>query len=489
MKKYLASPHRAALRRLDHIILRSALTLILSTTAALAVADGSESAALANINDKYIAPHAYIQNPYNSLTSSGGTQIVTESQIASQNLIEQWFADGTWNVWGNTSVETNNGMQPNYQYGANIFGQTGQVAGFSFGGVMTIMNPYITPNINPANQSLAANQFLTSSRQVTPTEAFVEYQYANTFQADVGYIGITNSPWLASNYYNNMAAPGITYQGALFNIDPGGGWLITALAFNAAQSIGQTGFDGMTLYNSGFDWATGTANLIGMPSRGTVALGGNYSGWNNNYNLRLWAYQFNDYANLVYADNSIKFTPTENLSFNLAAQGGSEAGDKMNTITASGYGNVASTFFGVQGGINYNWFGLNLAYNNVFGPQNSYGGGGIISPYTYNMAVDPLYTTPYMQGLIDRGSAGTAFKVSPSFTFLNGNLSFTPSFTSLNTTAVAPSSEYDFLVSYTVPQIKGLNLFAVYAIQDMPYTLSTPNGGSYTAQFFASYLY
>ena len=467
---------------------RALVTLILASSCAYAGADSPESTPV-NSNDKYISPQAFIQNPYNSLTSFGGTQTLTAGQMAQQNLMEKLFADGTWNVWANSGIETNNGLQPNYEYGANIFGQTGAVAGFALGGVLTIMNPYGTPKLNPPAQSPAANQFLTSSRQVTPSEAYLEYQYSNRVQADIGYIGINNSPWLANNYYNNMSAPGITYQGALINVDPGGGWLLTALAFNAAQAIGQTGFNGMTLYNSGFDFATGTANTISKSSAGTVALGGNYSGWNNNYNLRLWAYQFDDYANLVYADSSIKFTPTANLSFNLAAQGGTEAGDKTNVFTSSGYGNVSSTFFGVQGGLNYQWFGLNLAYNNVFGPQNAYGGGGIASPYTYNMSVDPLYTTPYMQGLVDRGSAGSAYKISPAFTFLNGNLSFTPAITYLDTTAMAPSTEYDFQLSYTIPQIKGLNLFAVYAIQDVPYTNSTPNGGSYTAQFFASYLY
>ena len=151
-----------------------------------------------------------------------------------------------------------------------------------------------------------------------PTELFAEYQYNNVFQVDVGRIAINNSPWLSTSYYNNMQVPGATYQGGLVNVNPGGGWLLTGLAFNQAMIAGSPYFTNMTLYNSGFDYGTGTSNIINQASNGTIAVGSTYTGDNNNNTLRMWAYNFQDYANMVYADDSLKLPVSKALSFNFA---------------------------------------------------------------------------------------------------------------------------------------------------------------------------
>lgn len=459
-------------------------------------ADPTESAPIiVNKNDTYISAQAYTQNPFVGIPSAGGTQFVTESELAHQNAAEKLFADGTWNTWITSSIATNNGYNPAGEYGATLFGQTGQLAGFSFGGAFNVINPFLTPDWNPTVGTPAANQYLTSARQITPLEAYVEYQYSNVVQVDIGWIGINNSPWLGSNFYSNQSS-GLNYQGAIVNVDPGGGWLLTALGFNAAQATGQAGFDGSTLYNTNFNWGSGTPYLFSDPSAGTVAIGANYMGFDNSYNLRLWAYSFNNYANLVYADNSIKFSPNPQLSFTLAAQGGMEWGETNNALTNNGYGNVQSNFVGAQAGLSYEWFGLTLGYNNVWGPQTAFGNGAIVSPYTYNVNWDPLYSTAWMQGLVGKASAGQAYKIAPSFTFLDGNLSISPTYAYSNTSAALADSELDWVVSYSVPQVKGLNLFGVYAYEWQPtvgYDQQTQQplqgAGSYTAQFMVSYLY
>ena len=471
---------------------RKLYSLIFIPLASIAFAD---DVPVINANSTYINPRNFLENPYGSLTSGGGTQNLVESQVATQNIMEKWFADGTWNVWGTSSFSILNGLQPTYQYGANIFGQTGQVAGFSIGGLLTVMNPYFANQMNPAPFSAASNQFQPSNEQVTPSEAFLEYQYSNRVQVDAGYIGITNSPWLGSNYYNNMAAPAITYQGLEVNVNPGGGWVLSAIGFNAAQPSGQVGFDRMTLYNTGFDWATGTSLTSQQPSAGTVAFGANYMAWDNNENLRIWSYNFNNYAALYYVDNSTKFVVNKDLSFTLQEQFGKEYADHFNTIQNNGLGTPGSTFFGVQGGFTYKWLGLNLAFNNADGGSGSFGNGAIVSPYTYGVALDPLYTTPYMQGLVDRASGGQAYKIAPTLSFLDGNLSIAPAYTLLETTAVPSSQEYDLVVSYSVPQVKGLSFFGAYAYQSIPYTTVTNSqgtstyGSTYTTMVFASYLY
>lgn len=473
-------------------------SLIITLLSHQIFADTSESTpAVVNTNDTYINQNAYIQNPWITATSAGGTQNISESQTINQNFAERLFADGTWNFFGTASAQyTGAGAGfPSYAYGGSFFAQTGQVAGFSFGGAVAIINPLFVSNLNGYNTNLSP--FLPSNEQVAPTEAFVEYQYRNIVQVDAGLIGINNSPWLSMNYYNNMMSVPASYQGVLLNVDPGAGWLLTALAFNGAQGISETGFTNLTWYNKGYDYSGGSIanNTTSETSNGTVSLGANYLAWNNQYNLRLWAYEFENYGELFYADNSIKFKPTTNLAFNIAAQGGTNnngilgAADGTNAFTNAGLGEISSNFAGLQTGLSYEWFSINFGYNNVWGNQNAYGSGAIVTPYTYGMATDPLYTTPYMAGLADLGTAGTAYKVSPSFNFLDNNLSIAPAFTTFNT-ALAEwngTNEYDFLVTYSIPQIKGLTIFGVYAYQQVPQV--NTSGDTYITQLFVSYLY
>lgn len=451
-----------------------------------------------NINSTYINRNAYIQNLWNGLTSAGGTQTSSESQVLTQNIAEQWFSDGTWNFWGTASVQYTGYSQgfTNYAYGGNFFAQTGQVAGFSFGGAMAIINPFFATNLN-GNDPLQQSELLPSEKQVTPLQAFAEYQYQNILQVDAGWIGVNNSPWLSANYYVNMLTAPYTYQGALVNVNPGGGWLLTAVGLNAAQGISSSGFSGLTDYNTSYNPISGliSNNTATGTSAGSLAFGANYSGANNQYNLRLWDYEFQNYGHILYADSNLKFKPTSNLAFNVALQGGMDnangllGNDNNNAFTTSGYGQISSNFAGIQGGLAYKWFTLNVGYNNVWGPSDSFGNGAIVSPYTFAIATDPLFSTPYIAGLVDLGTAGSALKISPSFNFLNGNLSIAPAFTSF--TAASPlyngTNEYDLIANYSIPQIKGLNFFAVYAYQQLP--LSNELGSNYVTQLFVSYLY
>lgn len=478
------------------------LTILLISLSSITVtfADTSESAtAITNNNAKYIAKNNYLQNPYLQNPSGGGTQIVTESQFNNQNFAEHLFADGTWNVLAGAAAQymgSGSSGSPSFGYGGDLFGQTGSVAGFSAGGLLSVANPFyskaINGDVNGQNQNGANFNFMPANQQIALSEAFLEYQYSNIIQADVGYIGINNSPWLSMNYYSNILTPGANYQGALLNVYPGGGWLLTALAFNAAQFVGNSGFTPNTFYNTGVDYSSGLiVNTVDEQSNGTVALGANYEAWNNQYNLRLWGYQFDNYGTLLYADNSLKLPVNKTISFNLAAQAGTDnqTNGGSNALTNDGFGQIISNFVGLQGGFNIDWFGLTLGYNNVWGPNSAYGGGAIVSPYTYGFATDPLYTTPYMAGLADMGTAGQAYKLSTSFTFLDGSLSIAPAWTTFMTASPLynGANEYDFVVTYNIPEVKGLTVFSAFAYQQVP--LVNPNGDANAVQLFVSYLY
>lgn len=428
----------------------------------------------------YIGREAYTQNPYLGMPSLGGTQRV-ESALLNQSVAQKWFADGTWNVIGEASYVNINGNN-NYGYGANIFAQTGQVAGFSFGGLLTVMNPVFSTDINPTNQAYQA-QNLPINQQITPQELFAEYKYNNIVQVDAGYIGINNSPWLT--YYQNNVMNVVTYQGASVNVHPLSGWLLTALAFSDTQLTSETGFSRQTLYNSTFDYGTATANITNQGSDGTVALGASYTNPGNIFGFRLWAYQFEGYANLFYADSNLKLQANKDLIFNLAAQAATEGGAPDNILYQNGYGMVQSNMVGLQLSMNYDWWGIQLGYNNVWGPNDAYEGGGIVSPYTYQYATDPLYTTSWMQGLIEK-SAGSAYKAAMSFSFLDRNLVISPSYAYYNTTQYPVSSEYDLTISYSIPQVKGFTVFAGYGYQ----TIELPGQSNvYSGQVMLSYLY
>lgn len=459
------------------------------TTEAVDQAKAIESTPVAAEEPSYISRQAYTQNPYIGMPSGGGTQDVSESDFARDNVAQKWFADGTWNVFGATSYVNQNGAN-NYGYAVNLFAQTGQVAGFSFGGLLTIANPFFSTQWNPSDPADQA-QGLSVLKQVTPQELFVEYQYNNIVQADAGWIGISNSPWMT--YYQNNALNMVTYQGAMVNVDPGGGWLLTGFAINGAQLLGEQGFSQQTMYNSEWDNGTGTGKVGDQGSPSTYAMGASWTSPGQMVNARLWGYAFANYANMAYADTTIKLPVNDDLGFTLGAQGSLQGqngeGDILNN---AGYGNdVRSNMLGLQLGFNYSIFGLQLGYNNIWGPEDSYEGGGIISPYTYQYATDPLYTTGWIQGMVER-SAGQAFKIAPSISLLDNNLVITPSYQYYATTFMPAGVEYDIQISYSVPQVKGLTFFGGYGYLQQPTYTSYDDdlgGDTYQAQIMVSYLY
>ncbi len=486
----------------------------------LAFADNSSESTVANSpsptpsvpppnnNASFINRSAYLQNPYNSEnypTTGGGTLVVNESQVAQQNFWQKWFEDGTYNVYAGTTVNAagtansgnnpapyNRSVQP-YSYGANIFAQTGQAAGFSIGGLFSTMNPLFAAQ----EDGLATQQgskdysiYNTTYSQAMISEAFVEYQYKNTVQADVGYIGINNSPWINGNYENNLLTVPATYQGALVNIYPGGGWLLTALAFNAAQYGAAPGFTGNTNYSitqNGISVSNGYA-----ASNGTVALGANYSGLSNNYNLRLWGYQFDNYGTLLYSDTSLTLPVNDKSSFNISAQAGTDQQwfQANNAITQYNGTIIQSYMAGIRGNWTYDWFQLNLSANTMWGAANGYNGGAFVSPYTVGQSVDPTYSNGWSTNMISNGFTGSEYKLSTQFGFLNNNLTISPAYIMATSGNVQYNGiqEADLLLNYSIPQVRGLYLFGVYANQWLP--AQNPNGtNAWTSEVGVFYAY
>ncbi|MBP9742273.1 MAG: hypothetical protein KBD37_02845 [Burkholderiales bacterium] len=453
--------------------------------------------------DNYISYNNYIQNPFNGQPTGGGTQIhlidihqntgggtqvIYESEIMNQNAWQKWFNDGTYNIQAAAAILSTTSNSVNFSYGSNIFVQTGSAAGFSFGGNLAIINPYFSPQINGTNPS-ALDGYLPANQVVFPNELFTEYKLPNLLQIDAGWLYI-NTPWVTS--VNSEALQQPTYQGILLNYQMTANILWTAMALNGYMPISATGFSGLTLYNQNFNTATQTPNIHNYPSPGTIALGMQY-GNNTLWKSSLWGYQFQDYANLLYGDTKYILNIDPRVSYlTFAAQAaveganGANVTNSSNAFASSGYGTPQSNMIGLQFGVNYDWLGFFASYNSVFGNSTAYQSGGLVSPYTYQYGIDPMYTSSLLGGLIEK-SAGSALKLGPSFTFFDKTLMVAPSFTQFWTSPYPSSTEWDMVATYNLPQVRGLSFNGFFGYLQQP--VPTAGGNITYAEVLTSYVY
>lgn len=422
-----------------------------------------------------IGRYNYAQNPYGWMMSGGGTLILTESQIAQQNWAEKLFAGGTYNVYAGATYNQWDGTYASSgkSYGANIFGQTGQLGGFSIGGVFSAMNPIgqLNNDINPTTYySRYSSGYIPTFTSYTLPEAFLEYQYGNIVNVDLGYVAFDNSPWLAGNAYTNMLTVPTTYQGIGVNVYAGSGWLLSALAFNGAQFGAQQGFTG----NTNYSWLSMNPGYNNN-SNGTVSVGANYASTDNNYNLRMWGYQFDNYGTLLYGDTGLTIPVNKSLSFNLSAQFASDqqwfqANNAMSQSSNAQYaGNIQSYAAGIKAGMTYGLFSLNASANTMWGPSGSSSGGALVSPYTQSLQVDPMYSEAWSYNQVTTAQAGNMYKLAGQFA-LGGwgqNLIFQPNYIYVANNNVTSNGlqEMDLVLNYPIPQVRGLYIFGVYAQQ------------------------
>ena len=432
---------------------------------------------IVNANQTFINPNSYYENPYGNIPSGGDTQYLIESQTANHSLLEKLFNDGTWNVFTAATATYNGIIQPKnsaqnnmtYGYGTSLFGQTGRIGGFSFGGLITVDNPFFNSQINGWRQN--QGPWMTTKQLTQLNGLYVEYQYSNRVQVDAGWISINNSPWLSPAATLNNMNPAATYQGAIVNVNPGGGWLLTVLGFNAAQLGGATGMSGYTFYNAQSNGPL--PNGENYSSNNTVAIGGNYKALDNNYELRLWGYNYDNYGSLLYADSKLNLDLTDKLSLMMALQAGtnnSNLNGGTNAFTNYQNQTISSNFAGAMLQVGYDWAKLGFAYNNIWGAQDSYGQGALVAPYNTNINNDPLFAEAWMYNMTNSKASGTGSKVYSRFTFLDGNLWIMPvygRYTSSNPIWNG-TQEYDVQFGYSIPQIRGLSIFNILAYQLLP---------------------
>jgi hypothetical protein len=453
--------------------------------------------AAVNNNQIAIDLNKYYENPYGNIPSGGNTQYLIESQIANHSLGQKLFQDGTWNVFTaatynySTFYEAKPNVSNNttYGYGTSLFGQTGRIGGFSFGGMITVDNPFFNSNLNGSRQN--QGPWMTTKQLTQLNEAYIEYQYKNRVQADLGWISINDSPWLTPAYTLNNMNPAATYQGGIVHLYAGGGWLLTGLAFNAAQLGGATGMGGYTFYNQ---QSNGILPNEGQYlSNGTAAIGANYKALDNNYELRLWGYNFDNYGSLIYADNKINIPLTDKFSMLFGAQGGSNNSNfnsANNAFTNYQATPISSNFAGGLLELHYDWVNFGLAYNNIWGPSTAFGQGAIVAPYNANINDDPLFAEGWLYNMVNSRASGTGTKIFTKFSFLNGNLWVQPvvgSYTSSDPIWNG-TREYDVQFYYAIPQVRGLSIFSIFAYQTNP-NINPTSTSRFMNQLYLSYTY
>ena len=427
----------------------------------------------------------YYQNPYITMPSYGGIKLVAESQLTHYALPDRILTAGAWNLQLATSYYNQNGFN-NYGGGLNLFAQTGNLYGFSVGGFLTLMNPY-SNEINPTDLEHQALG-LSINEQSTFQELFLEYKFLGLLTVDAGWIGVNNSPWLT--YYQNNALNLITYQGVVANMDLGHNLLLTGLAINGVQKLGENNFNTQTYYQPLIDdYVVGNGQQLNTStSPDTLAIGINWNTLNDNLNVRAWDYNFSNYSNLLYADSRLGYQVTNDLKLAIGIQGGLQSGGSNNALNNNGLGNnILSNLVGGELSVEYSWLELKFGYNNIWENTDSFDNGNIVSPYTYTLATDPLYTTSWITGLVDQ-SAGIAYKTSANAKFLDDNLLIGLSYANYQTSIVSPFNEYDLTVSYAISQVRGLTIFAGIGYVS-PVQFGSENDDTYEGQLMVTYLY
>ncbi len=341
--------------------------------------------------------------------------------------------------------------------------------GFDVGGTYLYANPIDGPCVVPANHAKGAVCVIQTPPNTNPDDTLPGFTLSTFYQAYVGYKAhgfdgqagnvLFNTPW---------AGPADTrlkpeaYQGAYLNYTTPSGWTVGAADMFAFEGRTSSSFTQNTLLTSYPAGSSGLpSNIIVPGGNGIQTNGFTYArvGYNNPSGSGLgvngYFYQIADLANIQWFDGRYTF-PGKWAPF-VAMQGGWE-----NNSGQSYLGKIDSQVIGAQIGANFTKnISLTVAYDSIpwhndtvylpsgvtcsnsnyqisakatlayFLPLNtgqcftnpngttSIYYGGWASPYTDNTTSDPLYTTNFMQGEVDRRAPGTSWQTVLQFISTN----------------------------------------------------------------------
>jgi hypothetical protein len=435
------------------------------------ISEFGTEAEIAALKSEYISPFNYTQDPI--AFNMGSSSVAGPYGTYHGGISSIWTANVP-NVQGSQNTAKNVDA-------VELWGQTRRFGGFALGGTLTAA---------VANQQIGQPNSYSSTGIVTPTQAYIDYEYKDIFEVTGGNILLTG-PWV--NSISNF--PGATYanlnnsyQGVTANLQVNKSLLLTGFRAFTYNQFPTNGFYSTNLYNT---MGNPFSNMQGTTTPGSDGVG---AMWNptNNYNLNLWFYQFLDYADMWYVDNEYHLPLSTNTSMDFGVQALTQSSNGSgipNTTVAPAYaylpnaataaanpgnptlGQAAGNAVGIKWAINMPSNTLTLAYNNVFGATGSYLNGGIVTPYTFGLETDPLYTTPALSSIAELGS-GSAYLIKDAMAFLNNSLKASLAFSQFFVNRIyyyQPDkvSEYDAALQYTVPGTN-LNFWTRLVYLDQP---------------------
>lgn len=269
-------------------------------------------------------------------------------------------------------------------------------------------------------------------------------QYSNSKFLVRGGDQLINTPWM--NAADSRMIPN-TFRGIYASWTPQQNLSFIAMRMFDFKSRTSDTFNGTNLYNPENPGGTAISGLQGETFSGAQAVAMTYK--NHAFNSQLWAYQFFDFAKLLYGDLQYTFNQQGSLHPFIGAQFVKEWGDGDNVLEQESSGAADATALGAQLGLENERFRLALSYNKIFSVEDAYNNGDIVSPYTTGYASDPLYTTSMLGGLVEK-STGDAVKIAGTLFALNKQLQFTSSFAQYFTEPNTPNTnETDFDITYT----------------------------------------
>lgn len=268
-----------------------------------------------------------------------------------------------------------------------LYGQTKSLYGFSAG-----LGVYAVSNLGWGPQSLAQDRDLSlmgsKNTFATPGQAFI--QYANHYMRIRIGNQLVRTPWV--NPSDSRMIPA-TFQGYTASITPYGRMAI------------QLGYikNWKNRTNSGFD----STNLYGVQTNGFSYVGIRYPFviGANRVQAQGWYYHFNDIANLTYLQGNYQYRTNMGIDPVAAIQYARETGAGSRLL-----GQVDSTVEGALVGAKIDSGTYTIAYDNIPSKSGDFENGNIVTPYTYQYATDPLFTTSMIEGLADQSTTGHAWK-------------------------------------------------------------------------------
>jgi hypothetical protein len=219
----------------------------------------------------------------------------------------------------------------------------------------------------------------------------------------------------------------------------------------------------------------GLSQLSGQTTPGALAFAAKYGTSKDPLSAQLWWHEFYNFSQLLWLDGNYTWKTGTGFDPLFGVQFANQTPDGSNTLAlakSSGGAAASTQAYGVIAGVDTQWIRFTAAWNDVVAKQNTFQNGNLVSPYSWGYSTDPLYTTQMINGIIEKNTAGQAWKVAGTSFFMDKQikviLSYAQYYLAGNTLGVAgngwastsyngTSNETDGDVTYFFPKDSDLD--------------------------------